>query len=211
MKTLKAALCLLLLSSVSGFAADLSSIKSAPVVAPAPIWTGFYAGLNTGGTWVNKNNLNTSTQLIYPNQTTAGLYTAKILSGPRYLSNSLGFIGGGQIGYNLQVPVNGLQIVTGVEADIQGVAGANGNSNFWSYNANAQYGSQNNNGFSNTTNIQSNSSLNWLGTVRGRLGYLLTPSLIVYGTGGLAYGGYDLGIKNFGSSGFCVGRFCLIS
>ena len=197
MKTLKAALCLLLLSNVSGFAADLSPIKSAPVAAPAPIWTGFYAGLNTGGTWVNNNNLNTSTQLIYPNQTTAGLYTAKILSGPRYLSNSLGFIGGGQIGYNLQVPVNRFEIITGIEADIQGVAGANGNSNFWSYNANAHYGSQNNNGFSNTTNIQSNSSLNWLGTVRGRVGYLLTPSLIVYGTGGLAYGGYDLGIKNF--------------
>jgi outer membrane immunogenic protein len=197
MKTIISASSLFLLSSVSGFAADLSSLKSAPVAAPAPIWTGFYAGLNAGGTWVNNNNLNTSIQLIYPNQTTAGLYTAKILSGPRYLSNSLGFIGGGQIGYNWQVPVNGLQIVTGVEADIQGIAGANGNSNFWSYNANAQYGSQNNNGFSNTTNIQSNSSLNWLGTVRGRFGYLLTPSLIVYGTGGLAYGGYDLGIKNF--------------
>jgi outer membrane immunogenic protein len=161
------------------------------------MWTGFYAGLNAGGTWVNNNDLNTSTQLLYPNQTTAGLYTAKILSGPRDLSNSLGFIGGGQIGYNWQVPISGFYVVTGIEADIQGVAGANGNSNFWSSNSNAHYGSQDNNGYSNTTNIQSNSSLNWLGTVRGRLGYLLTPSLFVYGSGGLAYGGYDLSIKNF--------------
>ena len=197
MKTIKAAISLLLLSSLSAIAADLPTIKSAPIAAPAPMWTGFYAGLNAGGTWVNNNDLNTSTQLLYPNQTTAGLYTAKILSGPRDLSNSLGFIGGGQIGYNWQVPVNGFNTVAGIEADIQGVAGANGDLNFWSYNPNAQNGSQNNNSFSNTTNIQSNSSLNWLGTVRGRLGYLVTPSLFVYGTGGLAYGGYDLGIKNF--------------
>jgi outer membrane immunogenic protein len=197
MKTLKAAISLLLLSSFSALAADLPTIKSSPVAAFAPIWTGFYAGLNAGGTWVNNNDVNTSTQLLYPNQTTAGLYTAKILSGPRDLSNSLGFIGGGQIGFNWQVPISGFNVVAGIETDIQGVAGANGNLNVWSYNPNAQYGSQNNNSFSNTTNIQSNSSLNWLGTVRGRLGYLLTPSLLVYGTGGLAYGGYDLSIKNF--------------
>jgi outer membrane immunogenic protein len=31
--------------------------------------------------------------------------------------------------------------------------------------------------------------VNWLGTVRGRLGFLVTPTWLVYGTGGLAYGG----------------------
>jgi outer membrane immunogenic protein len=186
----------------AAIAADLPSIKSAPVPASASTWTGLYAGLNAGGTWVNNNNLNTTTQLLIPSPDTASLFTAKVLSGPRYLSNSLGFIGGAQIGYNWQVPVNGFEIVAGVESDIQGVAGANGSLNFWSNNANAHYGTANfpnfdNNGYSNTTNIQSNSSLNWLGTVRGRLGYLFTPSLLIYGTGGLAYGGYDLCIKNF--------------
>ncbi len=29
----------------------------------------------------------------------------------------------------------------------------------------------------------------WLGTVRGRVGYLVTPDLLLYATGGLAYGG----------------------
>jgi outer membrane immunogenic protein len=29
---------------------------------------------------------------------------------------------------------------------------------------------------------------NWFGTLRPRLGYTVTPSLLVYGTGGLAYG-----------------------
>ena len=39
-----------------------------------------------------------------------------------------------------------------------------------------------------TTSIVSTSTLDYLGTVRGRLGYL-TPTFLLYGTGGLAYGG----------------------
>ena len=39
------------------------------------------------------------------------------------------------------------------------------------------------------TSIVSTSTLDYLGTVRGRLGYLFTPTFLVYGTGGLAYGG----------------------
>ena len=40
-----------------------------------------------------------------------------------------------------------------------------------------------------TTSITSTNKLDYLGTVRGRLGYLFTPAFLVYGTGGLAYGG----------------------
>jgi outer membrane immunogenic protein len=32
-------------------------------------------------------------------------------------------------------------------------------------------------------------SMDYFGTVRGRIGFLATPTLLVYGTGGLAYGG----------------------
>jgi len=39
-----------------------------------------------------------------------------------------------------------------------------------------------------TTVISSSRTLDWLGTARGRFGYLVTPSLLAYGTGGLAYG-----------------------
>ena len=31
----------------------------------------------------------------------------------------------------------------------------------------------------------------WIGTVRGRLGYLFTPAILFYGTGGFAYGGVN--------------------
>ena len=33
-----------------------------------------------------------------------------------------------------------------------------------------------------------NLSLPWFGTVRGRVGYLVTPTLLLYGTAGFAYG-----------------------
>ena len=55
MKSVKAAASLFLLSSIPAIAADLPSIKSAPVIAPTPMWSGFYAGLNAGGTWANNN------------------------------------------------------------------------------------------------------------------------------------------------------------
>src|SRR5208283_2656742 len=38
------------------------------------------------------------------------------------------------------------------------------------------------------SDIASSQSTDWLGTVRGRLGFLFTPTLLVYGTGGFAYG-----------------------
>jgi outer membrane immunogenic protein len=38
-----------------------------------------------------------------------------------------------------------------------------------------------------------------LGTVRGRLGWLYSPALLIYGTGGLAYGGVK-GATNVGST-----------
>ena len=37
-----------------------------------------------------------------------------------------------------------------------------------------------------TTEVSQQST--WFGTVRGRLGLLVTPTILVYGTGGLAYG-----------------------
>jgi outer membrane immunogenic protein len=40
-----------------------------------------------------------------------------------------------------------------------------------------------------TSPVSVSDKLSYLGTVRGRLGYLITPTWLVYGTGGLAYGG----------------------
>ena len=120
MKTIKAAISILLFSSLSAIAADLPSIKSAPIAAPAPIWTGFYAGLNAGGVWNNNNNVNIYT---WPTKPLIGYFTTSApLNGGISSGSSLGFIGGGQVGYNLQAALVGFNFVVGLEADFQGLA-----------------------------------------------------------------------------------------
>lgn len=91
-------------------------------------------------------------------------WTANDSSGD--LSPSGGF-GGGQIGYNWQGVLGlGRQWVLGVEADLQG-AGISDSGNF------------------GLTSVEN--SLNWFGTVRGRVGYAMDRALI-YFTGGFAFG-----------------------
>jgi outer membrane immunogenic protein len=80
-----------------------------------------------------------------------------------------GGFGGGQIGANWQWPTT--QIVLGIEADIQG--GRIGDSSTWTP-------------FPGTSTT-STSEIDSFGTVRGRLGYAF-DRLLVYGTGGFAYG-----------------------
>jgi outer membrane immunogenic protein len=90
------------------------------------------------------------------------------------------------------VPVSRYSFVTGIEADIQGVAGAGGNRGRVLAGA-----GQENGGAVNVVSYQQGSSnLSYLGTVRGRVGFLATPSLLLYGTAGLAYGGMSASIQN---------------
>ncbi len=44
----------LALTMGSAIAADLPSYKAPP--PPPPLWTGFYVGLNAGGTWSSSNS-----------------------------------------------------------------------------------------------------------------------------------------------------------
>ena len=92
--------------------------------------------------------------------------TQIILIDPPFNSN--GWFGGGQIGYNWQSMAHP-ELVLGVEADIQG-ANISGSGTVVGLSTTAQ------------------NNLDWFGTVRGRLGYSVGAALL-YGTGGLAYGG----------------------
>jgi len=199
MKTFKAAISLLLLSSVSALAADLPSLKSAPLVAPAPMWTGFYAGFNAGGTWANNNKVNLFQSQAYAasgplNSTTVfnATMTGFLSSISIPTNDSGGFIGGGQIGYNSQLND---KILIGLEADIQGIAGLDSNSkqyleafSFPYYAESVQrYGTQ-----AVTNYFSVSKSVDYIGTARWRLGYLITPSIAIYGTAGLAYGGTNI-------------------
>jgi outer membrane immunogenic protein len=165
----------LALSTASAFAADLPSIKGPPPAPPPPpMWTGFYVGLNAGGTWSENNKVDViSAPLVVPpmNQ------LAVLASAPIPVGSAGGFIGGGQIGYNRQF---GSNFVAGFEADIQGAASSGGGGNVVTT------------GFIAApviTTLSAKKNVDYLGTVRGRMGWLFTPTLLVYGTGGLAYGG----------------------
>jgi outer membrane immunogenic protein len=46
--------------------------------------------------------------------------------------------------------------------------------------------------------VSTNIGIGWIGTVRARLGFLLTPSLLVFGTGGFAYGNTYANINTYG-------------
>jgi outer membrane immunogenic protein len=53
--------------------------------------------------------------------------------------------------------------------------------------------------------LEAGSEVNWFGTIRGRLGFLLTPMFLVYGTGGAAFGdvesGFDIEVCGLGCGG----------
>jgi len=122
-----------------------------------------------------------------------------------------GYVGGGQIGYNY---VWGSRFLIGFEADIQGsgirggsrTAGIGGNNYSSSFNVFVPYCTEcegllydgrsvlNSNSVG-TTSV--NAGVYWLGTVRGRVGYLATPTLLVFATGGLTYGGVFANVRNY--------------
>jgi outer membrane immunogenic protein len=167
----------LALTAGSALAADLPSKKAPtlpPPPAPAPLWTGFYVGLNAGGAWAD----NPTVAFRCFDSGAAGFGANQLLGAfPASLSPSQSsFVGGGQVGYNWQVYDH---VVVTVEADIQGFAGGGGTTNTT--------------GFGGVGGVTSASrGLDYLGTVRGRAGWLFTPTLLLYGTGGLSYGGVSL-------------------
>jgi outer membrane immunogenic protein len=145
-------------------AADLAPHAKAPaMMSPATNWSGFYAGVNVGYGWGHDN-----TDAASPFDT--GIANTSVNNDPK------GVIGGGQVGYNWQAG----SFVAGVEADISG-SGIKGTA--------APVGLQFTDGSSIPgTFASSDQQLSWFGTVRGRLGATVTPDLLIYGTGGLAYG-----------------------
>ncbi|HUB65828.1 MAG TPA: outer membrane beta-barrel protein, partial [Methylocella sp.] len=76
-------------------------------------------------------------------------------------------------------------LVAGIEADIQGIASNHSSASAISILPTTAAG------VNSISGLVATRSLNYFGTVRGRLGWLLTPTLLVYGTGGLAYGGVN--------------------
>jgi opacity protein-like surface antigen len=202
------------LSLVAGaaLAADLPSLKAPPVPPPPPpMWTGFYAGLSAGDAWENNDPSyyatypTISSKYLFLANANPSLNTAEILRRTAFWTNQNGaipgssnggFIGGAQIGYNWQLGWLG-GAVAGVEADVQGFAFRNGY-----YTTAGLYNTIRVPGDTLLNSATGSSSLVYLGTIRGRLGYLVAPTLLVYGAGGFAFGGagFRAGTSSFYSN-----------
>jgi outer membrane immunogenic protein len=150
------------LSIGSAVAADMP-VKAIPPGCPGCNWNGYYVGVNLGGGFAQgRGNDGIS---LTPAGTFAAVApgVANPISNTSYSESPAGFLGGGQIGYNWQMP--GSQWIFGVEVDGQGtsqstsIVGAGGTLT---------------------------ESLPWFATARGRVGYAITPTIMLYGTGGLA-------------------------
>jgi outer membrane immunogenic protein len=187
-------------------AADMA-VKAPPMApVPATSWIGYYVGVNAGGTWGGSDIINVAsvpTFAISPFINTFPIPTsmaaANAASGN--LSGRAGFIGGAQIGYNQQFSD---RFVAGIETDFQGTAKAKATR---TNSTDAGIGLPGNNV---TATIAANKIPDYLGTVRGRLGFLPQPALLLYTTGGLAYGGGSStsisGTNNGVNLGLCCGN-----
>jgi outer membrane immunogenic protein len=187
---------LLLLSSLIGlalvttssvFAADLTApspppmyIKAAPSV-PVAGWAGLYVGFNAG--WVGS----TGNNIIDTGADTDGGGLGSALSAgsiPAAINLGYnGFLGGGQFGYNWQSG----NVVYGLEADFDATSAKSSvtlpDARFIPVL-----------GLESPFTINATRQLDWIGTLRGRLGFTPSAPLLLYATGGLAFGEQDLGI-----------------
>ena len=194
-------------------AANLPSLKGSAIQPPPASWTGFHAGVNVGGGWsINNNN---STNFLPFTDPALPFGSAQPLIGGGSLPNLLylpgdnsytnqtdGIVGGAQLGYDLQI---GRSIVIGAEADIQGTTIASGhNGNYLTVLGSPFAGGSVLLPLGGGAPV-GNVGVPWFGTVRARAGGLVNPSLLLYGTGGFAYGGLDVaGISTTGA-GWTVG------
>jgi outer membrane immunogenic protein len=175
LKTLIRAAILVLGAGLPAVAADLPMNAPPPMESPGPIydWTGFYIGANGGFGWANGGHVRVDDPINGP-------YSIG-------LATRTGFLGGGQVGYNLQSDV----LVSGIEADIQ----------YANIGSTVHWGPY---GF---LGVSSGSHAAYFGTVRARAGFTVDRTLFFL-TGGFAYGGLaspPLGGAPTVNVGFAVG------
>lgn len=145
----------------SALAADLPSRKAPPVAyaPPVPIFTWTGFYVEINGGGIFRADNNNNNGLV-------GFGGAALPVFNNNGNNNGGrFLIGGQAGVNYQVS----QIVLGIEGDGQAVLGRNNNNNGGVFGNNGN-------------------STSFLGTVRGRVG-IAFDRFLVYGTGGVAFGG----------------------
>jgi opacity protein-like surface antigen len=135
-----------------------------------PPWSGLYVGVNAGAVWQEPNSFLNCFDFTNPDPTVCSTELSFGIPGNFFSLNDTGFLGGGQIGYNMAFG----NVVAGVEADI-------------AYTSIS----------TTTTFLQPfpccvrdtfmHQELQSLSTLRARLGYTV-DNVLIYATGGLAIG-----------------------
>ncbi len=151
-------LCLVTVACLLIFSQTTLAAECAPFC-----WTGPYAGVHLGYGTGNDDNM-----------THAWLPVSEQSLFPLTIANPdpHGFVGGAQAGYNWQCGC----FVYGLEADFS-----------WSGMSGTQTVVPAYDAFEDGSRT-AKESINWYGTVRPRIGWACRPNVLIYGTGGLAYG-----------------------
>jgi outer membrane immunogenic protein len=171
MKQLAVTLSALCATGALAFAgSDSKDMKQVATTTPPPscdyTWTGFYLGAHVGYGW----GVGDTSFDPLPTPAAFGALDPESLG-----SNADGIFGGGQIGYNYQWN----KLVFGVETDFSGAdfSGTKHRSPIPAFG-----------GGSNPDELTAHQDTDWFGTFRGRLGFTPMCRLLLYGTGGLAFG-----------------------
>lgn len=144
-------------------------------------WNGFYIGLNGGGAWNNSRaNGGSFVSNATPLNPNVGVDFAGRMAQGEYGSYDFDkggfFTGGGQIGINWHLMP---RLVGGVETDFEYLGFDQTTTRFFTVTPT----------FNQASIETASQKINWLGTVRGRLGVtFLQNRLMVSGNGGFAYG-----------------------
>ena len=174
-KLLLATTAFVVLAAASASARD--NVRPAYAPPPAYSWNGWYVGANVGYGWGDARYdaaLNASALGFFVPEIGAGQATAgTAISQSQKID---GAIGGVQTGYNYQFGA----WVWGLETDFQG-SGQNGSSTFARTFNTPVIGPI-------PVSATTDHKLEWFGTTRGRLGFLWSPNVLLYGTAGVAYG-----------------------
>lgn len=168
-------LALLISTAFSSFAADMPT-KSGHIIGTAvavPIsWTGFYVGATAGYGWKDE-----STSISGNNPLSNSLISNGIVPGSANLRPS-GPLLGSVVGYDWQF---NQRMVVGIAAD-------------WSW-ANIR---DSNTAIANLVNRSVDEKISSFGTIRARLGYLITDRAMIYATGGGAWAHVRTAISSAG-------------
>ena len=164
-----AGIALLAIGSISAQAADLPSRVITPVppvlVAPAFSWTGFYVGVSGGADFLRNR---------YQTNAVATGFAVDTATSAANFDQTRARVGG-YVGYNYQINSN---FVVGIEGD--------GAYDFGSTKSTS--GIPGADFFVTPPSADSLSARSrYDASVRGRVGFLVTPGLLAYGTGGVAF------------------------